>query len=46
MVANKYYGFEMDDFKEIIIYGFKSAFIPYNEKKKLVQEVVEELAKF
>lgn len=46
MVANKYYGFEIDDFKEIIIYGFKSAFIPYNEKKKLVQEVVEELAKF
>lgn len=46
MVANKYYGFEMDDFKEIIIYGFKSAFIPYNEKKKLVREVVEELAKF
>jgi len=46
MVANKYYGFEMDDFKEIIIYGFKSAFIPYNEKKKLVRDVVEELAKF
>ena len=46
MVANKYYGFEMDDFKEIIIYGFKSAFIPYNEKKKLVREVVDELAKF
>jgi len=34
------------NFKEIIIYGFKSAFIPYNEKKKLVREVVEELAKF
>jgi len=46
MVANKYYGFDMNDFKEIIIYGFKSAFIPYNEKKKLVREVVEELAKF
>ncbi len=46
MVANKYYGFDMNDFKEIIIYGFKSAFIPYNEKKKLVREVVDELAKF
>ena len=46
MIANKYYGFDMDDFKEIIIYVFKSAFIPYNEKKKLVREVVDELAKF
>jgi len=46
MIANKYYGFDMNDFKEIIIYGFKSAFIPYNEKKKLVRDVVDELAKF
>jgi len=46
MVANEYYGFDMNDFKEIIIYGFKSAFIPYNEKKKLVREIVEELTKF
>ena len=46
MTANKYYGFDMNDFKEIIIYGFKSAFIPYNEKKKLVREIVDELTKF
>ena len=46
MTAHKYYGFDIDDFKEMIIYGFKSAFIPYNEKKKLVRQVVDELAKF
>ncbi len=44
--ANKYYDFDLDDFKEMIIYGFKSAFLPYQEKRKLVREVVEELAKF
>ncbi|HKJ68797.1 MAG TPA: adenosine deaminase, partial [bacterium] len=31
-LAHQYYGFDLDDFKEIIINGFKSAFIPYREQ--------------
>ncbi len=46
LAAHKYYDFDLDDFKEMIIFGFKSAFLPYKEKRKLVKEVVEELAKF
>lgn len=46
LTAHKYYDFDLDDFKEMIIFGFKSAFLPYKEKRKLVREVVEELAKF
>ena len=46
MVAHKYYGFDINDFKEIIIFGFKSAFLPYKDKRRLVRDVVEELAKF
>ena len=46
LIAHKYYDFDLDDFKEMIIFGFKSAFLPYKEKRKLVREVVEELAKF
>lgn len=46
LIAHKYYDFDLDDFKEMIIFGFKSAFLPYKEKRKLVKEVVEELAKF
>ena len=46
LTAHKYYDFDLDDFKEMIIFGFKSAFLPYKEKRKLVKEVVEELAKF
>jgi adenosine deaminase len=39
-------GFSLDEMKEIIIMGFKSAFLPYAIKRALLAEVVEELKAF
>jgi adenosine deaminase len=39
-------GFSLDEIKEIIIMGFKSAFLPYAIKRALLAEVVEELKAF
>ena len=46
MIAHQYYGFTLDEIKDIIIQSFKSAFIPYREKRKLLQEVLKELDNF
>ncbi|MCL1908216.1 MAG: adenosine deaminase [Holophagaceae bacterium] len=35
--------FSLDEIKEIVIMGFKSAFMPYAQKRAMVTEVVEEL---
>lgn len=45
-LAHKYYGFNIDDFKEIIINGFKSSFLPYRERKIMIQEVIDELEEY
>ena len=39
-------GFTLDEIKEVIIMGFKSAFLPYAIKRALLAEVVEELKHF
>ncbi|MCF7804908.1 MAG: adenosine deaminase [Candidatus Marinimicrobia bacterium] len=45
-LAHEYYGFTIEDFKEIIINGFKSAFLPYRERKNMIQEVLDELEEY
>lgn len=45
-IAHHYYSFDIDDFKEIIINGFKSAFLPYRERKIMIQEVLDELEEY
>jgi adenosine deaminase len=44
--CHKHYGWRLQTIKEIIIAGFKSAFMPYREKADLVAEVSRELAKY
>src|SRR6267142_1437282 len=43
--CHKHYGWSLQTIKEIIISGFKSAFMPYREKADLVAEVSRELSK-
>ncbi len=43
MIAYKYYNLKITDFKEIIISGFKSAFIPHRTKTKIIKDIAEEL---
>jgi adenosine deaminase len=45
-LCHQHYGWSLQTIKEIIIAGFKSAFMPYREKADLVTEVSRELAKF
>jgi adenosine deaminase len=45
-LAAKYADWTMDELKEVIIAGFKSAFIPMKEKTALLKEVNKELEKF
>jgi adenosine deaminase len=41
-----HYGWSLETIKEIIIAGFKSAFMPYREKADLVAEILVELARY
>jgi adenosine deaminase len=43
-LCHKHYGWSLETLKEIIISGFKSAFMPYREKADLVAEISRELA--
>lgn len=43
MIANKYFGFNRNDFREITITAMKSAFLPYGERKKLIRSIADEL---
>jgi adenosine deaminase len=45
-LCHKHYGLDLDAIKEIIISGFKSAFLPYREKADLLRAVTEELAQY
>jgi hypothetical protein len=45
-LCHKHYGWSLQTIKEIIIAGFKSAFMPYREKADLVAEVSRELSKY
>jgi adenosine deaminase len=46
LICHKRYGWGLDQIKEILIAGFKSAFIPYREKADLLKEITTELGKF
>jgi adenosine deaminase len=39
-------GFTLDEIKELIIMGFKSAFLPYAVKRAMLADVVHELKNF
>ncbi|MEZ4398446.1 MAG: adenosine deaminase [Kofleriaceae bacterium] len=45
-LCHQHYGWPLEMLKDIIISGFKSAFMPYREKSDLLAEVVRELATF
>src|SRR5262245_56818450 len=45
-LCHQHYGWPLATIKEIIIFGFKSAFMPYREKADLLAEVSAELATF
>src|SRR5215831_13249751 len=45
-LCHQHYGWSLQTIKEIIIAGFKSAFMPYREKADLVAEVSRELATY
>jgi adenosine deaminase len=45
-LCHKYFGWSLATIKEIIISGFKSAFMPYREKADLVAEISRELATY
>lgn len=45
-LCHKHYGWSLQTIKEIIIAGFKSAFMPYREKADLLVEISRELAKY
>lgn len=38
MLAHEVFGFDMLDFKDFIIAGFKSAFLPHRERTRLIRE--------
>ena len=45
-LCHRYFGWSLATIKEIIIAGFKSAFMPYREKADLLAEISHELAQF
>jgi len=46
LLLHQTYGFTLDDIKEVIIAGFKSAFLSHREKSDILQKVNAELAKY
>jgi adenosine deaminase len=46
LVLHEKLGFTLDEIKELIIMGFKSAFLPYAIKRAMVADVVNELKAF
>ena len=45
-LCHKHYGWSLRTIKEVIIAGFKSAFMPYREKADLVAEINKELSTY
>ncbi len=43
MLAHKYFNLKIADFKEIIIGGFKSSFMPHRDRTNLIKRIAEEL---
>jgi adenosine deaminase len=45
-VLHEQLGFSLEEIKELIIMGFKSAFLPYSIKRAMLADVVDELKSF
>ncbi len=45
-LCHKHFGWTLDQIKEILVAGFKSAFLPYREKADILKEITAELAEF
>ena len=45
-LCHQQYGLTLDDLKELIISGWKSAFLPYREKSDVLKKVTKELEQF
>ncbi len=45
-LCHKHYGFNLADIKELIVSGWKSAFLPYREKADILKKVTRELEGF
>jgi adenosine deaminase len=45
-LCHRHFGWSLETIKDIVISGFKSAFMPYREKADLVAEITRELASF
>jgi len=46
LILHEQLGFNLDEIKELIIMGFKSAFLPYAIKRAMLADVVAELKNF
>jgi adenosine deaminase len=45
-LCHKHYGWTLDRIKEVVIAGWKSAFLPYREKADVLLDITRELAQF
>lgn len=45
-LIHRYLDFSLDDLKQVIISGFKSAFLPFHLRKKMLRWVIKELQSF
>jgi adenosine deaminase len=45
-LCHQHYGWSLDQIKEIVVAGFKSAFLPYREKADFLREITRELEAF
>jgi adenosine deaminase len=43
LLAHKYYNFGVRDFKEIIIHGLKSAFLPHRTRTEMIKQIANQL---
>lgn len=43
MIAHQYYHFDIKDYKEIIINGFKSAFLPHRIRTEMIRQIADQL---
>ncbi len=45
-LCHKHYNWDLDRIKEVVVAGFKSAFLPYREKADLLVRITKELEQF
>jgi len=45
-LAVKYLNFTLQEIKDLIVFGFKSSFLPYRDKVKMLHQAIDELKQF